>query len=159
MPLQLSQANEAHVFKTGVVRCSLRRSKRALAAPREMAFQPLSHVPVDLMKDFRRMPIPEVVAPASQVLIEFLYERRYRLVAHAGVGHLTQFSSFAGEGLFRWEYVQVFMVASTQVAVKPERVSQEVQPRAFLAKIHHARFVPIQLQAHPDLPASTQSTR
>src|SRR6516162_5823056 len=125
---------------------SLRTTVWPLAAPLQMLDQTVPNVAFDLTVGTRGIPEGKVVHPSFQVPIQLSNQDRDRLMALTTIRHLMQLLPFPLDRLSRREYVQVFSIASFQITVIPERITQKVKTRALLPQVHHPRLFPIDLQ-------------
>jgi len=73
-----------------------------------------------------RIPQREVVGPAGEVTVDLRDDLGDRFERHLLAGLLSKGLSFPFQSFLRRAEVQVAMIAAGQVAVIPERVSQEV---------------------------------
>src|ERR1039457_6768418 len=110
---------------------SLRRPVRPLAAALQMLDETAPNVSIDLAVGARGIPKGKVVRPPFQVPIQLANQHRDRLETLMTVGHFVQLRPLPLDGLLRRKHVQVFPVASFQIAVIPKRVSQKVQAGSF----------------------------
>src|ERR1700730_10414061 len=104
-----------------------------------------SHVPVDLPVHASGIPEGEVVRPAFQVPIQLSNQSRDRLETLMTVGHLMQLLSFSSDRFVRRKHIQVPLMAAFLIAIIAKRVSQKVQARPRLPKVHHSRLFPVDL--------------
>ena len=108
-------------------RLPLRRPVWPLAASLQMLNRTALNIASDLTVNPRRIPDGEVVRPAFQVSIQLTNQNRNRLKTLVSIRHLVQLLPFPLDRLIRRKHIQVCSIASFQIAVVPERVSQKIQ--------------------------------
>jgi hypothetical protein len=106
---------------------SLRRTVWPLAASLQMSDQTVPNVAFDLAENTGGIPEGKVVRPSFQVPIQLPNQDRNWLMALMTVRHFVKFLPFPLDCLTRRKYIQVFPIASFQIAVVPKCVAQKIR--------------------------------
>jgi len=93
-----SQIGEAEVVEVRIDRGARWGAPTALAAPAQMAREPMAHHRIDLPEGVPGVSLAEVVGPTSQVAVEFINQFRQRLEAALAVDHPAQLFALSRQG-------------------------------------------------------------
>ena len=92
-----SQADQSHTTEVSIVGFITRGSPTALASPLKVPTQSGQHVGVDLTQGFTRVAEAEIVAPTSQVTVEFYNQLGQCYVATVRSGLIPQRDPFPSQ--------------------------------------------------------------
>ena len=123
----------AHLFGTVIF---------TLTTTVQMAMHPISDIVVQGSKPFRGVAVIEIAAPAFQLGVKILHNGGRGLEASIRASLFTDCLAGFEHGLLRWEYIQIAIHASVEVAVVPECEPQEVQTLT-LFEFHDGCLVPV----------------
>ena len=141
--VQHLQIQEAISFQSGVHALTLSEGFATSLAPiQHKSLKPTSYKMVHIPKHFPRIPITEVVRPASEDYIDFFNDLFEGLLIPAE-GLISGLVSETGYGLPGWKDIQVLLISSLQVSVIPESKAQEIQRLSPSPHSHDVRLVPV----------------
>ena len=119
-----------------------------LAAPIEVSYHAISRKMTHVPERFARVALSEVIAPAPQEGIDVLHDCGSGFVTILGSGFLTnRVAGFLQRFLGRHD-VQIGFVAPVEVAVIPERVTEEIEALG-LTQVHHLALFTVDAQSQP----------
>src|SRR6202034_980547 len=112
----------------------------------QVTHQPILDKSVDRVERCGRIAVAEVLAPTTQIAIEFADQRGDGLPSPLRSGHFTHAIPQTRQRLSRREHVQVLAIAAMKVAVVAERETQKVEARPRFVQVDNARLLPIDRQ-------------
>ena len=121
----------------------------SLTSPFKMSSQTLPHIPIDMPKCYRWIPIFEIVLPPLQVSIDALQQLFDVHPASVSARLFSELPPFRCKRLLRWFYIQISTFA-IQALFKPECIPKKVHA-CFSLQPDGSRLLPVQLQTHSPL--------